>query len=123
MSLASRKSSIRRGSRDRLTRTPPISPGGPRRSRARARIDWWRRSRRFGSAVRALDRQSGLSQHFQRQLALADDRVRGAQAREMLLLGIGMRAGNDRQRRIGGAGLLDNRARLERVGHGDEQAA
>ena len=62
-------------------------------------------------------------QHRLGDLVLAhDDRV-GAVALQMGDFLVGMRAGDDRQLRLGGARLGDDLAALEALGNGDEQIA
>src|SRR5205823_12230871 len=67
------------------------------------------------------DRLPGLLQHDQRDLPLAHDHDIRAKLRQMLDLGIEMRASDDLEAWIGPPGLLNDLAGFESVRDGDEQ--
>ena len=62
-----------------------------------------------------------MIRHPERDLALADDHVVGAEAAEVVRLFVRMGARDDQQRRVRLPRLLDRLPRLEGIGDGDEE--
>ena len=114
--LRARLSGARRRRRYSRARRPPRYPHRRRRF-SQPRRCGEAASCRLGGGVRF----PAQRQHGAGDLRLAHDRQRRAAFGQVLDLGVGMRAGDDRQRRIVAARLLADLARLEALRDRDEE--